>query len=287
MRPRAEPFSSVDRVASIAVATGTTVVAALLVVATTPARFVPFESTAPPPDAGRVLDHVSYVATSAPRTAPARRATPAPQLVSRSPDSRSLAGERSSGLGRPHPASDSSAARSPANSSTRSPSEIERPSNAHEAPPLWPRNALGIETNPKIPVSSYSAGGVLPWKAVAPTGESSKALSADSALRAVRDKIAGSGAGQADRDAESRAQADAAIAARGTGAPLPTSRLGGVSMDAPIPFGGPSRAQRKRDSTINAQTKAVLERVRQRLDSVAAARRAARADSLDHTERHF
>lgn len=44
-------------------------------------------------------------------------------------------------------------------------------------------------------------------------------------------------------------------------------------MDVPLPFGGPSRNQRERDSTINAQTKESLARVRRRLDSVVAARR--------------
>ncbi len=68
-------------------------------------------------------------------------------------------------------------------------------------------------------------------------------------------------------------------AARAAGVPLSPSARGGITIDAPIPFGGPSNAQRKRDSTINAQTKAVLVRVRQRLDSIAAARRR-HADSL-------
>jgi hypothetical protein len=64
------------------------------------------------------------------------------------------------------------------------------------------------------------------------------------------------------------------------------SAHGGISIDAPIPFGGPSNAQRKRDSTINAQTKAVLVRVRQRLDSIAAARQRKRADSLAALDKH-
>ena len=88
-----------------------------------------------------------------------------------------------------------------------------------------------------------------------------------------------------DRDAQLRAQEMADRAARAAGAPMPPSAHGGISIDAPIPFGGPSNAQRKRDSTINAQTKAVLVRVRQRLDSIAAARRH-QADSLAALEKH-
>jgi hypothetical protein len=275
MRPRAEPFSSVDRVASIAMATGTTVVAALLVVATTPARFVSFADTPTSPDAARVPDRVSYVATNAPQAMPSQRATAAAHTVIRPHRAASLAPALS-----PR-GSDSSAARSPAKASTPS-AEIERPSSAHDAP-LWPRNALGIETSPKIPVSSYSAGGTPLFTTTAASHGSS---SVDSALRAVRDKIARSG-GQGDNDAKARAQADAAIAANGTGATAPNATLGGISIDAPVPFGGPSNAQRRRDSAINAQTKAVLERVRQRLDSVAAARRSARADSLAHHKPHL
>src|SRR6185312_12042900 len=85
---------------------------------------------------------------------------------------------------------------------------------------------------------------------------------------------------QADRDAQLRAQAMADMAAKAAGAPMSPSARGGVTLDAPIPFGGPSRAQRKRDSTINAQTKAALQRIWQRLDSIAAARRRHHADSL-------
>jgi hypothetical protein len=88
-----------------------------------------------------------------------------------------------------------------------------------------------------------------------------------------------------DRDAQLRAQEMADRAARAAGAPMSPSAHGGISIDAPIPFGGPSNAQRKRDSTINAQTKAVLVRVRQRLDSIAAARRR-QADSLAALDKH-
>lgn len=62
-----------------------------------------------------------------------------------------------------------------------------------------------------------------------------------------------------------------------SGMPVPVT-IGGISI--PLPGGGPSRAQRKRDSTINAHTVPILERLKQRADSVRAARR---RDSLEAT----
>jgi hypothetical protein len=52
-------------------------------------------------------------------------------------------------------------------------------------------------------------------------------------------------------------------------------------MDGGLPGGGPTRAQRRRDSVLNADVSARLERIRARLraraDSIAAADSAARA----------
>lgn len=52
--------------------------------------------------------------------------------------------------------------------------------------------------------------------------------------------------------------------------PVPVT-IGGFSI--PLPGGGPSRAQRKRDSTVNAHVLPILQRLRQRADSALAARR--------------
>jgi len=61
--------------------------------------------------------------------------------------------------------------------------------------------------------------------------------------------------------------------------PVPV-KIGGISI--PLPGGGPSPAQRKRDSTINAHTLPILDRLKQRADSMKAARR---RDSLEAIKR--
>ena len=111
----------------------------------------------------------------------------------------------------------------------------------------------------------------------------------DSALRAVRDNLTDKltveqlkklPLTQTDRDSRSRAEALAAIAASGAGRPIRRAIAGGGRIDAPPPFGGPSRRQRERDSTIDSETKENLTRVQQRVDSLAATRRRKYIDSL-------
>jgi hypothetical protein len=103
----------------------------------------------------------------------------------------------------------------------------------------------------------------------------------DSSLRAlVGDVAAGRRAppavAQEERDAKLRDDARETIAARGAGVPEPPK--GGSSI--PLPFGGgPSREQRQQDSIVNAKTMEMLERLRDRADSLEAARKA-RRDSL-------
>lgn len=118
---------------------------------------------------------------------------------------------------------------------------------------------------------------------------SSESVRFDSALAAAHDKLAtGLSTGafnspsvrQDQLDAQLRAKAAAAIAAKGAGVPIPNGMIGG-GIAAPLPFGGPSREQRERDSVINAVTAKRLAHVRQRLDSVAAARRSRSSDSLE------
>ncbi|MDQ6831345.1 MAG: hypothetical protein M3081_20990 [Gemmatimonadota bacterium] len=79
-----------------------------------------------------------------------------------------------------------------------------------------------------------------------------------------------------DRDATISAIADAMRAAAASSG-RPTSGMGGVSLNVGLPGGGPSRAQRKRDSTINADVTARLDRIRARGDSVVKADSIARA----------
>jgi hypothetical protein len=115
----------------------------------------------------------------------------------------------------------------------------------------------------------------------------------DSALRAFHDNLATTFTGgqlkhlpltQTDLDVQSRAEALAAIAARSAGRPIARAMSGGGRIDAPLPFGGPSRKQRERDSTIDAQTKETLSRVQRRLDSAATTRRRRHTDSLARVE---
>lgn len=62
---------------------------------------------------------------------------------------------------------------------------------------------------------------------------------------------------------------------------MPTPLSTGIAI--PLPGGGPSRAQRTRDSTVNAHVLPILARLKQRADSVLAARR---RDSLAAAAKH-
>jgi hypothetical protein len=83
---------------------------------------------------------------------------------------------------------------------------------------------------------------------------------------------------QAEVDAKWSDQALEVAASRASGAPV-HQMIGGVSVPAPLPFGGPSRKQRERDRAIEAELKSIRARRQQRVDSVVAERRR-RADSL-------
>lgn len=252
MRLRADPVSKTDRVASTAAASGVTIATALAVLLSVPARMVPVASPASTHDAER-----------APRIAYLRPAAPPPVVHSRSavrPSAREsprteVAAPARDQLAAPQRdpvAPDSSAGARPSPNAARSAtSDFERRWTAHGVSPLL------LPGTPTAPL--YGAGTRAPGATVHVPPSA------------------------VDHDAQLRAQEMADRAAQAAGAPLPPSGQRGISIDAPIPFGGPSNAQRKRDSTINAQTKAVLVRVRQRLDSIAAARRR-RADSLAAVE---
>lgn len=249
MRLRAVPVSRADRIASTAAASGMTIAAALLVFTSAPSRFVPVAMPAGAHEADPDAQRIAYVrpmpTPAAPPVRPVMRSrTPArPRAAARPTD------ERRAGAPRPNAAVPDSSAGAPAPARTSPPSlsRFERDWTAHGISPLLLPNGGGA------PASGGSAH-------------------VPSALFTTPP--------QADRDAQLRAQAMADMAAKAAGVPMSPSARGGVTLDAPIPFGGPSRAQRKRDSTINAQTKAVLQRIWQRLDSIAAARRRRHADSL-------
>jgi hypothetical protein len=142
-------------------------------------------------------------------------------------------------------------------------------------------------TNPSY--SSGERGGKpAPGGAIGFPRVMSESIHFDSALAAYHDELEQglrSGAfetpagKQSELDAQLRAKAAAAIAAKGAGTPIPGGAMGG-GISAPLPFGGPSREQRARDSAVNAVTAKRLERVRQRLDSAVAANRERSPDSL-------
>jgi len=254
MRLRADPVSKTDRVASTAAASGVTIVTALMVLTSVPAHVVPLPTPAAAHETERA--HRITYASPAPksRAVPRRSESPTPARVSRRPEATAPAQRR---VADPPPepvAADSSAGAPPPPYVRRSAvAEFEERWTAHGVSPLL---------LPSTPSAPAVAGGA---NSLGPT------------VRVPSSAV--------DRDAQLRAQEMADRAARAAGAPMSPSAHGGISIDAPIPFGGPSNAQRKRDSTINAQTKAVLVRVRQRLDSIAAARRR-QADSLAALEKH-
>ncbi|HKV51041.1 MAG TPA: hypothetical protein VJO52_07575 [Gemmatimonadaceae bacterium] len=253
MRFRADTISRTDRVASAAAASGLTLASALLVLTSQSPRLTAMSDSAPRHDVERAADHVTYVSPVAHRAV--THAPPAVRSNARlSPRPRvaSPTRENVTPAARPAAASDSSAGARPLpNRTPPAVSAFQRQWTAHGVSPLL---------LPGAPSEPASAGASTPRGAT------------------IRIPVS-----DVDRDAQLRAKAREAIAAQAAGSPLPTTP-GGISIDAPIPFGGPSNAQRKRDSTINAQTKAVLVRVRQRLDSIAAARRRQHADSAGGAE---
>jgi hypothetical protein len=247
MRIRAEPISRTDRAASTAAAFGVTIATALLVLTSSP-RFTAVPADVPASAPTPAADRVTYVS---PAVAPvvARVRTPV-RVKPRVPARPRLASPSDAEMAAPppHVAADSSAGAPASTSQPRSAmSDFEQRWTAHGVSPLL---LPGASAEP-----AYAGG----------------ATSSRATVRMPTTTV--------DRDAQLRAQEGEDMAAHAAGDPMPTTPRGGISIDAPLPFGGPSRAERKRDSTINAQTKAVLVRVRQRLDSIAAARRRQHADS--------
>jgi hypothetical protein len=109
----------------------------------------------------------------------------------------------------------------------------------------------------------------------------------DSALGDVHDKLAATIARgerpaltQAERDEQMRAAALGTVAGRSAGTPEASGAIAGGGIGIPLPLGGPSNAQRKRDRQAYEETKRIMARVQRRADSVIAARRRRFADSL-------
>lgn len=272
-------------------ATGITVGAALLMLAAWRSRFIPVSSSALPRGADLPFEHLAYVV---PRHAslgltPARPAAGPPSPAE---PERRAASPRRELVTMPHGIgvdSRTAAATPPSTAPT-----------ASDAEDQWVRRALFLyhgpdsaaarETTTGTSYSSEASVGALSREVTVgfPRGRS-EPVRFDSALRAMHDDlVAGLAAGafdspalaQAQRDEQLRARARAAIAARSAGVPISPGMVAGGKIAVPLPFGGPSRAQRERERAVNAVTVKILARVRQRLDSVAAARRARSMDSL-------
>lgn len=111
----------------------------------------------------------------------------------------------------------------------------------------------------------------------------------DSALGAVQDKLAATieasrggrpALTQGERDEQLRAEARDAVAARAAGTPNAPGSIAAGGIAVPLPFGGPSTAQRERDRRAYEETRRMMARVHRRADSVVAARRRRFADSV-------
>lgn len=292
MRFRSEHIPLAERIASKLVATGITVGTTLLMFAASRSRLMPMFSSELPHSSKASSEQLTYVV---PRSAELERA---PAAATSTQDSRAEPEQRTSPA-RPERVTiqyeiGADSASAPAPTSTKTDNTTSKAEN------VWVRrarfrfdgpdsaSALDPVTTPSRS-SGASASVLATGGAVGFPRARSGPVRFDSALHAVHDNLAaGLSTGafdtpasrQAQRDEQLRAKALAAIAAKAAGVPITRGMLPGSSIALPLPFGGPSREQRQRDSAVNAVTSKRLARVRQRLDSVVAARRRSRIDSL-------
>lgn len=292
MRFRSEQIPLTERIASKLVATGITVGTTLLMFAASRSRLMPVFSSALPHASGPPVEQLTYIASLS------AELTHAPAAVTSVHDSRPEPEQRTSSARLEQVTvqyeigADSASAPAPISTTTdHTTPDTEDP---------WVRrarfrfhgsdsaSALEAMTNPSYS-SGASASVLATGGAVGFPHARSEPVRFDAALHAVHDNLAtGLSTGafdtpaseQAQLDEQLRAKALAAIAAKAAGVPITRGMLSGSSIAVPLPFGGPSRAQRQRDSAVNAVTAKRLARVRQRLDSVVAARRRKSSDSL-------
>jgi hypothetical protein len=291
MRFRSEQIPLTERIASKLVATGITVGTTLLMFAAARSRLMPVFSSALPHSSRISEEQLTYIV---PRSAELTRAPGPATSVQDSwvePEQRTSSAKAEQVTIPYHIGADSASAPAPTTKRDNTASDTEDP---------WVRrarfrfqrsdsaSALGVMTNPSYS-SGASASALATGGAIGFPRARSEPVRFDSVLHAVHDNLAtGLSTGafdtpaskQAQRDEQLRAKALAAIAAKAAGVPITRGMLPGTSISVPLPFGGPSREQRQRDSAVNAVTAKRLERVRQRLDSVVAARRRSRMDSI-------
>jgi hypothetical protein len=292
MRFRSEQIPLTERIASKLVATGITVGATVLMFAASRSRLMPVFAAELPQPSRAPSEQLTYIV---PRSAELTRA-PAPATSIQ--DSRAEPEHRASPATPErvtipyHIGGDSASVPAPTSTKTDN--------TAPDTENPWVRrarfrfrasdsaSAFEATTNPSYS-SGASASALATGGAVGFPRARSEPVRFDSALHAVHDNLAAGlsngafdtpASKQAQRDEQLRAKALAAIAAKAAGVPIARGMLPGTSISVPLPFSGPSREQRQRDSAVNAVTAKRLARVRQRLDSVVAARRRSRMDSL-------
>jgi hypothetical protein len=290
MRFRSEQISLTERIASKAVATGITVGTTLSIFAASRSHLVPMFSSALPHASASPLEQLTYIVPRSTELTPAPAPTTTIQGSRPEPEQRTSSARPEQVTIQYDFGADSASAASPTTGTDHTPPDTENP---------WVRRALfrfrasgsssALETTSPSYSSSASASTLSTGGAVGFPRARSEPVRFDSALHAVHDNLAtGLSTGafdtpaskQAQLDEQLRAKALAAIAAKAAGVPISRGMLSGSSIAVPLPFGGPSREQRQRDSAVNAVTAKRLSRVRQRLDSVVAARRRKSLDSL-------
>jgi hypothetical protein len=250
MRHRTHPVSRIERVASVATATGVTV-GTVLVVLIVPGQTFLVGMAPPALDDRRVSEHVVYVVPP-----PATLLPPARQVM-RSPARRT--------------------------SSRRERASVLLADTASLSNSTAPAEPAMRTTSPARAAAGAPAAGAI----VGFTRTNPEPIRFDSVLRVESQRLTtGLATGkikpppltQAEIDAKWRAEAFDVAAARGAGTPLRRTMVGG-SIPVPLPFGGPSKKQRQRDRAIFAELQTTLALRQKKVDSIVAARHR-RADSL-------
>jgi hypothetical protein len=255
MHFRAHQVSRIERLASLAAATIVTVGTALLVLAGLASSFVSAPAASLTLDTRQLSEHVVYLVP--PVRAPVLAATVMPTRQA----ARSSAGAQSGPV-----------AMSPARAGVTAP----RIDSAAPAPA------------PTTSPSRAMAGAPIAAAMVAIKHANPEPVRIDSFIRELSDRVplgivkrppVPLPATQEEKDVKWRDQAFEAVVARSAGAVAPY-KMAGASIPVPLPFGGPSRKQRERDRALFAELLVTVGRRQQRVDSIAAARRARHADSL-------
>jgi hypothetical protein len=291
MRLRIDPTTRIERVVSIAVAIVATTAGAILVMSALISPSVPSIAHEQKP----LSEHLAFLTAPLPSRVARARPASRPSSTGRSPNY-ALPQTLTKTLMRNEDSFESGTTEVISRSKPAVDVRVPDTSGHSILPQLSPLLSPNPVMNEKsIRTSGFSGGGPNgpAWATSSEFLRRHPPMSFDSALRAVHGDIAASIANaqlkripstQAERDIQSRNDALADVAAKSAGRPTTHTLAGGGRVDAPLPFGGPSRKHRQRDSTINAQTIEMLARIRQRADSAEVMQQRKR-DSLARIER--